>query len=187
MQNRVTGIILSGGASRRMGQDKGLTLYRKKELIQYSLELLAPFCSQIIISSNEPDNYVKFGKPVIPDIITGLGPIGGIYSALASSETSDNLVLSCDMPELTYEVPETILSRSSYYDIVVPVHENGFFEPMAGYYSTSIIPVLKRSIENKTYKLVDLFSKVTFGTIEINKLLAGSNQFRNINRPDDLA
>jgi len=186
MQNRVTGIVLSGGASRRMGQDKGLTLYRNKELIQYSIELLTPFCSKIIISSNATENYNKFGKPVIPDVIAGLGPIGGIYSALVSSETSDNLILSCDMPELTSEVPETILSLSSYYDIVVPVHENGFFEPMAGYYSTSVLPVLKKSIENKNYKLVDLFTKVSFGTIDINKLLSGSDQFRNVNRPDDL-
>ena len=114
MQNKVTGIILSGGASRRMGQDKGLTLYRNKELIQYSIELLTPLCSQIIISSNDPTNYSKFGKQIVPDIIKGVGPIGGIFSSLKFTSTSGNLILSCDMPELSTEVPHHF--RSYYPD-----------------------------------------------------------------------
>jgi molybdopterin-guanine dinucleotide biosynthesis protein A len=83
MQNQMelSGIILAGGKSSRMGQDKGLMLFRGKQMVQYSIELLNLFTSQILISSNNQE-YNQFGFPVVSDIYKECGPIGGLHAAV---------------------------------------------------------------------------------------------------------
>ncbi len=186
MRNKFTGIVLSGGASRRMGSDKGLTLYKGKELVQYAIDILTPHCNELIISSNNLDAYEKFGIRVIPDLVKEKGPIGGLYSCLSSSNTMNNFVISCDMPHLTGEVFDRLSAISDSSDIVVPVHRNGYFEPLTGFYSKSIIPHIEFALRNGDYKLINLFNRVRFDTISIEKLEYGDLQFKNFNRPGDL-
>ena len=62
----LTGIILSGGQSSRMGKEKGLCLLNGKPLIEYSFDLLKKFCDSIIISSNSKD-YEYLGCQIIND------------------------------------------------------------------------------------------------------------------------
>jgi len=77
----ITGIILAGGKSSRMGKDKGWVLFRKKPLIDYAVELLGGICQSIVISANN-SAYDKLGLPVYHDIIPDSGPMGGIYTCL---------------------------------------------------------------------------------------------------------
>ena len=85
----LTAIILSGGKSTRMGQDKGLMEIKGKPMIQYVIDNITPVCSQIIISANQ-DEYKKFGYPVINDNIMDTGPAGGIGSSLPLSSNDKN-------------------------------------------------------------------------------------------------
>lgn len=182
----VTGIILAGGSSRRMGKDKGLCTFNGKELVSYSIEVLAPICDHILISSNNPDGYQKFGYQVIEDEIKNIGPIGGIYSCLKQSQTIDNLIVSCDTPFLNRESLNHIFEESENYEIVIPQHNNSYYEPLAGYYSTHIISKLEKAIANKDYKLINLFSKVKFHAISTDKLPGLAVQYKNLNTPEDL-
>jgi len=185
-QEAVTGIILAGGASRRMGEDKGLCHFNGKQLVSYSIEVLAPICDKIIISSNNPEQYRKFGYPVVEDEIRDIGPIGGICSSLKHSNTEKNLIVSCDTPFLNRDSLIHILSESKGFEIVIPQHENLWYEPLAGYYSRSIIPKLEKAIENRDYKLINLFSKVKFQAISTTLLPGLGDQYRNMNTPEDL-
>jgi molybdopterin-guanine dinucleotide biosynthesis protein A len=66
----ITGIILAGGKSLRMGTDKGLVIFRDKPLVQYSIDLLGQFCDRILISSNNKA-YSVFGYEIVPDQMEG--------------------------------------------------------------------------------------------------------------------
>ena len=88
---KFTGIILAGGKSERMGTDKGMVKFRNKFLVEYPLEALKPSCPTILISSNN-DDYRIFGYPIIQDLVSDTGPMGGIYSCLLNSESHYNLV-----------------------------------------------------------------------------------------------
>ncbi len=182
----ITGIILAGGASTRMGKDKGLCFYNNKELVQYSIDLLFPICDTILVSSSNVSEYSKFGYPVIVDTFKNIGPIGGIHSSLNQSKTTGNLIVSCDMPFLGADLLRTILSYSEIYDIVVPEHTNSYLEPLAAYYSKSIIPIIEDSICNNDYKLLNLFDKVKTKKVIIGDNFEAKNQFKNFNTPRDL-
>ena len=93
----ITGIILSGGKSSRMGSDKGFMKYNGKAFIQHSIDALNPLVTEIIIVSNNAD-YDVFGLKRIEDIMKNAGPLAGLYSGLKESKTDYNLVLSCDIP-----------------------------------------------------------------------------------------
>ncbi|MBT4060790.1 MAG: molybdenum cofactor guanylyltransferase [Lentimicrobiaceae bacterium] len=186
MKRAVTGIVLAGGASRRMGRDKGFVSYKGKTLIEYSIENIKCVCDSIIISSNKVSKYNNFNYPIIKDITDPIGPIGGIYSCLLASKTTDNLIISCDIPELYPATLDFLLSNKQDYEIVVPQHDDGHFEPLAGYYSKKIIPVLEKAITNKNYKLMDLFKQVGFKSIKISEMPHGSSQFKNVNTLEDL-
>lgn len=186
-KQEVTGIILAGGASSRMGKDKGLCEFKGKALINYAIEALLPLCSTILISSNNIDDYQDFGYTVVVDEYHGIGPIGGIYSTLKKSVTRHNLIISCDTPFLNTQLLEYVLANSDDYDIVVPEHGNSFIEPLAAYYSSAIINNLKNTIESKDYKLMNFFNKVRFRKVKVDKLPEYSNKlFKNLNTPDDL-
>jgi len=186
-KKEITGIILAGGASSRMGKDKGLCEFNGKSLVTYAIEALLPICDTILISSNNIENYQKFGFDVVVDEHKGIGPIGGIYSSLSRSATQHNLVISCDTPFLNTKLLEYVLENSNAYDIVVPEHGNSYIEPLAGYYSTSIISVLEDAIKAKDFKLMNLFNKVKFKTIKVDSISGYSNNlFKNLNTPSDL-
>lgn len=186
-KQEVTGIILAGGASSRMGKDKGLCEFRGKALIDYSIEVLTPLCEKILISSNNIVEYQKFGYQVVIDEYKNIGPIGGIYSSLRKSTTIQNLIISCDTPFLNTQLFEYILANSDNYEIVVPEHGNSFIEPLAAYYSSDIIPRLESSIQRNDYKLISFFNEVVYKSIKVDDIPGYSKElFKNLNIPDDL-
>ena len=101
-KKHITGIILAGGKSSRMGTDKGFVLYKNKSFVQHIIEALQPLVTEIIIVSNNPD-YDVFGIKRVNDIIENAGPLAGVYTGLHYSETENNLVISCDVPLINSE------------------------------------------------------------------------------------
>ena len=81
----LTGAILSGGESSRMGTDKGLIRYKDKYLVEYGIEILKQLCKQVYIGTKNI-KYEIFNLPLLPDEYPNLGPIGGIYTALKKSK-----------------------------------------------------------------------------------------------------
>ena len=88
MKNKknITGIILAGGKSSRMGTDKGFVMYKNKAFIQHIIEAIHPLVDEIIIVSNNPD-YDVFKLKRVNDIIENAGPLAGVYTGLFESET----------------------------------------------------------------------------------------------------
>lgn len=179
-KNEITGIILAGGLSTRMGKDKGLIRFRGKMLIEHVLGILSDICGDIIISSNNPD-YGQFGHRVIPDRFDFHAAINGIYSALEKSNTPHNLVVSCDTPFITTEYLKKILAKSPGNDFVSPIWSTERLEPLCAYYNKSIVGVLGNQISKKNYKLHELKNLVKFDFIPIGK--DEEQLFANLNEP----
>lgn len=184
----VTGIILAGGKSSRMGHEKGLQLLGGKPLISYAVQALSGICNRIIISSSS-EGYGSFCHKVVADEIPGIGPMGGIYSALKQSKTENNLVLSCDLPFVSAELLSFILEKAEGYQVAVPWMGNQHYEPLCGFYSLSILDKMNDFIVNGNYKLPDLFDEICINKLILNKEMAfcRENLFMNVNSKHDLA
>ena len=140
----ITGIILAGGESRRMGTLKPLVHYRDKPLIYWIFDALRPVCSDIIIIANSGD-FSALDASVYPDNYPGNGPAAGIEAGLNRCRTSLALVTSCDTPNLTTEFFEYLLKKHEGFDISIAAHD-GINEPLIGVYSSAAHPFFKQAI-----------------------------------------
>jgi molybdenum cofactor guanylyltransferase len=183
----VTGIILSGGKSSRMGKDKGLLKLGGKTLVEIAISNLSNLCNKILISSNSTD-YSKFGFEVVPDKIPDIGPMGGLYSSLLKSETELNLVLSVDLPFINEGILRYLVEQSQDVLVAVPWSGGEYYEPLCACYNRSILPLIEKSILQGNYKLPDLFKSIRLNPLIINGQLPffKSNLFHNINTESDL-
>lgn len=183
----VTGIILAGGKSSRMGTDKGLQELCGKPLISYVIDALSGLCSEIIISSSS-EGYQSFGYKVIADELPGIGPMGGIYSALRQSSTENNLVISCDLPFVTEKLLSYILENASGFQVAIPWLGGRHYEPLCGFYNLSVLEGISNFIQKGNYKLPDLFEEININRLIINNSLSfyHENLFLNVNGKHDL-
>ncbi|HEY9115823.1 MAG TPA: molybdenum cofactor guanylyltransferase, partial [Bacteroidales bacterium] len=176
-KSEITGIVLSGGKSSRLGTEKGLARYGGKPLVAYSIDALKPLCGEILLSANnELENYSRFGLRIVQDEIEGVGPMGGLLACLKQSQTRFNLVLSCDIPFVESELLSYLLSQIENEQVLVPVNGNGLIEPLCGYYNTNVISQLEESVHSGNYKLLDFFKKINLKKVLIDRKLPFFNE-----------
>ncbi|MCP4553001.1 MAG: molybdenum cofactor guanylyltransferase [Bacteroidetes bacterium] len=187
-KDEITGIILAGGKSSRMGTDKGLLDFNGKKLVETAVGLLSQVCGNIIISANST-NYDFVGYPVVKDIYPNSGPMGGIYSALKESTTKHNLVLSCDMPLIKTALLADLLKVINDFEVIVPWHGDQKFEPMCAYYHKNVVAVFYEFIQQSNFKIPDTFEIVRTYKFEINSKLDYYTKelFFNVNSKNDLS
>ena len=175
-------IILAGGKSSRMGQDKGLMDYEGKPMILHVINALQKISKNIVIIANN-EEYAQFGFPTYNDIYKETGPIGGIFTALTHSDFDQNLIISCDSPNISHELLSHIINESVGYDITIPVN-NGKSHQLIALYSKNCLPVLKSQIEGKNYKLRDCFSYLNVNLVDCEQF--SETNFKNINSKEDI-
>ena len=169
-----------------MGEDKGLILLNGKPMVQYIIEALKDVVSDIIIISNN-DSYAKFGYPVYSDIIKDKGPVGGIYTGLAHSNTELNFCVSCDVPMISSDFIGWILNRSGKSSITLPRHKDKVHQ-MIGVYSQKVLSKFKECTEKEYLKLSQVNMDMACEIIDIEKEYANFDEFifSNINTKIEL-
>ena len=95
--SEVSGFILAGGTSRRMGFDKARLPLGSESMLDRQIRLLRSVCGSVAIIG-PPDRFADAGIPVYEDEISGRGPLGGIHTGLRRARTEFSLFLGCDMP-----------------------------------------------------------------------------------------
>ncbi len=165
---KITGIVLAGGKSSRIGTEKGLVKFRNKPLIEYSLNVLKLVVDEILISSNS-DSYNAFGYQVLKDEIPESGPMGGIYTGLKASKNEINIVISCDVPLVDTNFLNRLLTFSDDFAAVVPWHEKEFFEPLCAVYNKNLLPVFKEFIDNRNFRIPDFLKTVNTKFLKTGK------------------
>ena len=182
---RLTGIVLAGGKSSRMGVDKGLISFKGKKMVEYSIDLLRPFCDEIIISSNQM-GYELFGFPVIMDNYNGCGPVGGLEATLKHSKTEWNVVLGCDTPFLKSQLIELLIEKAEDFDCIIPSHDKGI-EPLVAVYNKRLSVFFEEKIKHREYKLQKMISEINASFFNVEFLLTKYPKlFCNLNSKEDM-
>ncbi|NJD22740.1 MAG: molybdenum cofactor guanylyltransferase [Melioribacter sp.] len=145
--SNITGVILSGGESKRMGYEKSLLKIGDKTVIRIIAELMAEIFRKVVVSANEPEKYNFLNLPIIPDTHNNIGPLAGIYSGLVNSTTEKNFFISCDLPMMKEETIRYIINYQTEKKIAVPFF-NEQTQYLCGIYSKSIIRNIEDLIGN---------------------------------------
>jgi len=182
MQNFST-YILCGGKSSRMGSEKGLVMYKGKTFIQRILEAVTPVCDSICLVTNN-HAYASYNYPLIPDVISEKGPVGGIYTALKHSTTPWNLILSCDVPMLTTEVLQTYLLKESPDTAITYLSDGRKNSPLIGLYAQHLVGNFEQALRKDHLKLLDLIHMLPHSQVTVKPEEAYAIQ--NINTPTEL-
>lgn len=182
--NKVTGIILAGGKSSRMGKDKGLLMLNGKPMIQYVIDRLEELGVLILIVANH-DQYQQFNYPVVEDLLKEKGPLGGIYTGLQHSESEINIVLSCDTPYIPTKLLELLLAESTGEMITIPKFRNKK-HPLIGVYKRETLKMIHSNVMSNQLKLMKVCSDLGAKEVSIPEALYKEIHFSNINTQREL-
>lgn len=182
-KKHITGIILAGGKSSRIGSDKGFLLLKNKPFIQHIIDAMQPLVQNITIVSNNPD-YDIFKLKRVNDLIKNSGPLAGLYTGLHYSNTENNLVLSCDVPLINTETLKNLTNQIENNIDVIQLESKGKSMPLIAMY--------KKHCENKLFELLQQGERrlrVAVNTFKVNTIVLSetSEKFtKNINTPNNL-
>jgi molybdopterin-guanine dinucleotide biosynthesis protein A len=177
--NQITGIILAGGKSQRMGTDKGLLLLNDKPFISHIYDALKPIVGDNIVVVSSNADYDTFGYKRIEDLIADKGPVGGLYTALKQSKTKLNLVLSVDVPLVSTELLEWLVQNHDDSYLITQVQANEKVSPLIAVYDRAMRILLGEHLAGNQLKLRDLIDEVSHNTITIPQKWI--DQVQNIN------
>lgn len=185
-QHSVSGVILAGGKSSRMGQDKALIQWQGKRLVDYLIAAMEPVCQEILISTHLNPKYFP-NYQVIRDEFTDIGPLAGIESGLRHASNPTVIFASVDTPLLSASLFAFLLNHHGQFDISLAAHK-GVNEPMIGIYKKRIHPLVLTFIEEGKNKPPELIRSTHWQEIEVNSShnFYHNQLFKNLNRPQDL-
>ncbi|MCC6979685.1 MAG: molybdenum cofactor guanylyltransferase [Candidatus Melainabacteria bacterium] len=183
----VTGLILSGGKSKRMGRPKAFLPYEGSTVIGHIVSEIKDLFSEVFIVANEVESFEDLGVDVVKDILPHRGPLGGILSGLMTSSNHYAFVTACDMPLIDKRLVRELVSRRQDNDVVVLSHPQGI-EPLFGVYSKNCIKPLEESLFAGNLSVQDFLSGLKAGVYEWmpeRQDVEALPPFFNINTPQD--
>jgi molybdopterin-guanine dinucleotide biosynthesis protein A len=184
---QVTGIILAGGQSRRMGRDKAFLPFGKGLLIERVIEIIQQVTNDVILITNTPDQYQRFGLPMFTDVIPDAGSLGGIYTGLVSAKTPYGLCVACDMPFVKPDFLRLLCDTAAQADVVIPRNAEDF-QPLCAVYSQACQAPIRQKIAAGRLKITGFFDQVRVHVID-GELLAHYDppdvMFFNANTPEE--
>lgn len=183
----ITGVILVGGKSRRMGQDKALLPFAGKPLFEWVLDAHSRLFSQVILVGDRPERFGSSGLPVFEDLFPG-SALGGLYTGLVCADTPFIFVSACDVPFPDSEVMNYLVSLKEGFDVVVPKTAEGL-EPLFAVYSASCREPMRRMLYAGNFRIYDLYQEVRTRYVlpeEISHLDDAGRTFLNLNTIEDL-
>lgn len=183
----MTGIVLSGGESSRMGREKAFLELDGKPMIEHVIRALRSIADAIIIVTRSPGLYRGFDAAVVTDVFDARGPLTGIYSGLASSHDEYNIVVACDMPFLNPRLLSYMNGLAPGYDVVAPCLE-GNLEPLHAVYRKSLLPLLEKRIQRNERQIQGMYRDIRVRRVtekEVDQFDPARRSFININTPKE--
>lgn len=188
---KVTSIVLAGGKSRRLGRSKALETIGGKSLIERVIERLRPLTSQLLVvtSQEQLDLPIVSQAEILVDLYPDKGPLGSIYTGLLAAQSSQSIVVACDMPFLNASLLGYMLELAGDFDAVVPRLDEGMLEPLHAIYAQSCLDIMKTRLERNQLEIGAFFSTVRIRYVERTECQRLDPQllsFFNINYQSDL-
>ena len=182
-KNNITGIILAGGKSSRMGKDKGFLELNGKTFMSHIIEALKPVVKEIIVVSNASD-YDVFNLIRVEDMIEDAGPLAGLYTGLFHSETENNIVLSCDVPLISTGVLKKLIDGFTSVADAIQIESQGKTMPLIAMYKKHCWKHFLKQLEQGERRMRVVVEGLQTKTL---KLDTDSEQYvRNINTLSEL-
>ena len=184
----LTGFVLAGGASRRMGHDKAQIPWGAGTLLTHSIERMKRVCRDVYVVGTVEANNVAV--TVLADKESGIGPLAGIHTALSHSTTDWNLILAVDLPLLSPDVLKWLanLAPHSFERAIVP-RVKSRLQPMCAVYHRDFLPDVERALEKRESSIRRLLERVNTLIIEEDQFTANGfspEMFSNVNTSEDL-
>lgn len=181
-------VIQAGGRSERMGRDKARVLLAGRPLITHVLERVAHLGTEVLVTTNAPEDYAFLGVRLAGDEHPGAGALAGLRTALRAARHETVLVLACDLPFVCLPLLEHMLGLAPEADAVVP-RWHGEFEPLHAVYRRTCLPAIERSLDEGRRRMISFLPAVRLTVVEDDQVAAYDPQgltFFNVNTPDDL-
>ena len=189
----LSGIILAGGLSRRLGRNKAVENIKNKPLLSIVYDSIKPFVNELIIVVNNKQRQeeLSFLKNAnfATDEYNNSGSLGGIYTGLLKANNEKTLVVACDMPFISPSIISLMISKiKSSADIIIPETE-GFKHSTHAIYSKSCIEIIKKNLDDNNLKISNIFNMCKTKIISENEIYTTepyTKSFFNINNEMDL-
>lgn len=184
----MTGIILAGGKSRRMGQHKLFLQAGSVPLFERVYRVLNPIFTHIIVVANNPEWFRSYDVQVIPDILPGRGVLGGLYTGLSYASSHCSFCFAADMPFLNPGLIRYMIEKRDEGDVIIPRTPDGL-QPLHAIYSRKCLKPIKDLLSTGNLKIIDFFTEVTVIYISEREILDYDPMvlsFLNINTKEDL-
>ncbi len=192
-KDAVSGIILAGGRSRRLGRDKAVEPFEGQPLIRRVIERIQPLTGEIVVvvadAARGDGLPLEKSERVAVDLYPGGGSLGGIFSGLSAANGQWGLVVACDMPFLNRELFEHMLTLREGWDAVVPM-PGDFPEPTHALYSRVCLSHIEAKLKANDLKISGFFDDVRVRYVhqeDVRTFDPELHSFFNVNSPEDLA
>jgi molybdopterin-guanine dinucleotide biosynthesis protein A len=185
---KFSAVVLAGGRSERMGQDKGWLRLEGQSLLGRQIALArAAGADEVFISGRAGVDYSAFAHPVLVDVWPGCGPLGGIERALATARHGLVLVLAVDMPYLEVTLLAKLLAQCTTECGVVPVCDQRL-EPLVALYPKAAHSVALALLQDKRYAARSFAEACCArNLVRTLRFHPAPRDFTNWNCPEDMA
>jgi molybdopterin-guanine dinucleotide biosynthesis protein A len=185
---QVAGFILAGGESARMGREKAMLKLGGIPIVVRTARLLEPLAGPPSVVG-PPERLCGFGLRVVVDDWPGLGPLGGIATALRHADKPWSIILGCDLPYLSGEWLAFLIGRAllSPADALLPQNDGGP-EPLCAMYHKRCEPTLVAALARGVRKVTDGLAGLAVAFIPAPEWKAFDSEgrlFKNMNTPSD--
>jgi FdhD protein len=183
----VSGVILAGGNSSRMGSNKALLPYKGGRFIEAIHRQLAEIFTEVILVTNNPEQYEFLPCRKVPDIFPDVGALAGIHSGLYHSGNQAVFAVACDMPYLKSELIRHLAGRAETGSVLIPESPDGL-EPLHAVYGKGCLAAIEEALANGEKRILSFFNRVKITKITTEQIAAfdpSFSSFSNINTPDE--
>lgn len=187
----VTGVLLAGGKSRRMGEDKRFILVGQRTLFERSCAVLSELFEQVCVVIAQDSPSLQAEIPVVRDLIPDCGSLGGLYTGLRWAQTEHIFLAACDMPFLNPDVIRYMVRLKDQADIVISRWATRL-QPTHAVYGPDCLPVIEEMMNlhnKKIHSMIDhpALRVRLIDEREIRQIDRDGRSMFNINTPSDLA
>ncbi len=179
----ISGVILAGGQSRRMGRDKATLEIGGTSLFETIVDVFANLFASTLIAGDRLD-LARPGLPAFADEFPG-SALGGLYTGLKHAGTPYIFVTACDMPFVDAALIRSLAEKRHRYDVVLPQTPAGL-EPLFACYSKNCLEVMHRQLESGNFRILDIYPQLKVRIVAENELPDDwQKALTNINTPQD--
>jgi FdhD protein len=183
----ITGVILAGGRSLRMGSNKALLPYRGGLFIEAIYRLLHAMFSEVILVTNYPAQYDFLPCRKVPDLYEHMGVLAGIHSGLYHCSNQAIFAVACDMPYLMESLIRAMASRADAGGVLIPESPGGL-EPLHAFYGKGCLAAIEATLLNGQRRIVSFFDRTNVSKMTMEQVARFDPSFVsfiNINTPGD--